>query len=180
MSRKWLHWLASKLEEAATGASQVLLAFHRMECSRENLVVRKADLYFHHKYSELKNDLDRIEMHLLKEMGFICPVGHPPNLISAYLAIIEAQVLSQEAWNLANDSLRTSRCLRFKSEVIACRVMYAATRRFNVPLPENTRCGKSLMLKNIKLMRFVEFWRFCTTALKRSTSLFARTNYGRM
>lgn len=34
-------------------------------------------------------------------------------------------------------SLRTTLCVRFKSEVVACGVVYAAARRFKVPLPEN-------------------------------------------
>lgn len=34
-------------------------------------------------------------------------------------------------------SLRTTLCVRFKSEVVACGVVYAAARRFQVPLPEN-------------------------------------------
>lgn len=33
-------------------------------------------------------------------------------------------------------SLRTTLCVRFKSEVVACGVVYAAARRFQVPLPE--------------------------------------------
>jgi hypothetical protein len=37
--------------------------------------------------------------------------------------------LGQEAWNLANDSLHTTLCVRFNSEVVACGVVYAATRR---------------------------------------------------
>lgn len=34
-------------------------------------------------------------------------------------------------------SLRTTLCVRFKSEVVACGVVYAAARRFQLPLPEN-------------------------------------------
>ena len=34
-------------------------------------------------------------------------------------------------------SLRTTLCVRFKSEVVACGVVYAAARRFRVALPEN-------------------------------------------
>lgn len=34
-------------------------------------------------------------------------------------------------------SLRSTLCVRFKSEVVACGVVYAAARRFHVPLPEN-------------------------------------------
>uniref|UniRef100_A0A7N0UQD3 Cyclin-L1-1 n=2 Tax=Kalanchoe fedtschenkoi TaxID=63787 RepID=A0A7N0UQD3_KALFE len=129
-------WLASKLEENPRKARHVLLVFHRMECRREQLPIEHIDP-FSKKYSELKNDLNRTERHLLKEMGFICHVEHPHKFICNYLATLETQELSQEAWNLANDSLRTTLCVRFKSEVIACGVVYAAARRFQVPLPEN-------------------------------------------
>ncbi|XP_023901022.2 cyclin-L1-1 [Quercus suber] len=71
-------------------------------------------------------------------MGFVCHVEHPHKFISNYLATLETPPeLRQEAWNLANDSLRTTLCVRFKSEVVACGVVYAAARRFQVPLPEN-------------------------------------------
>ncbi|XP_059652579.1 cyclin-L1-1-like isoform X1 [Cornus florida] len=130
-------WLASKLEESPRKARQVLIVFHRMECRRENLPIEHLDP-FSKKYAELKMDLNRTERHLLKEMGFICHVEHPHKFISNYLATLETPPeLRQEAWNLANDSLRTTLCVRFKSEVVACGVVYAAARRFHVPLPEN-------------------------------------------
>lgn len=130
-------WLASKLEESPRRARHILNVFHRMECRRENLPIEHLDA-FSKKYSELKMDLIRTERHLLKEMGFICHVEHPHKFISNYLATLETPPeLRQEAWNLANDSLRTTLCVRFKSAVVACGVVYAAARRFKVPLPEN-------------------------------------------
>nr|DAD33481.1 TPA_asm: hypothetical protein HUJ06_012332 [Nelumbo nucifera] len=130
-------WLASKLEESPRKAKQVLIVFHRMECRRENLPIEHLEI-FSKKYSELKMDLNRTDRHLLKEMGFICHVEHPHKFISNYLATLETPPeLRQEAWNLANDSLRTTLCVRFKSEVVACGVVYAAARRFQVSLPEN-------------------------------------------
>ncbi|XP_047250585.1 cyclin-L1-1 isoform X2 [Capsicum annuum] len=130
-------WLASKLEESPRKARQVLIVFHRMECRRENLPIEHLDTSSK-KYIDLKADLIRTERHLLKEMGFICHVEHPHKFISNYLAPFEAPAeLRQEAWNLANDSLRTTLCVRFKSEVVACGVVYAAARRFEVPLPED-------------------------------------------
>ncbi|KAI3508732.1 hypothetical protein L1887_23745 [Cichorium endivia] len=108
-----------------------------MECRRENLPIEHLDA-FSKKYTELKMDLIRSERHLLKEMAFICHVEHPHKFISNYLATLETPPeLRQEAWNLANDSLRTTLCVRFKSAVVACGVVYAAARRFHVPLPEN-------------------------------------------
>ncbi|VFQ87504.1 unnamed protein product [Cuscuta campestris] len=130
-------WLASKLEECPRKARQVLTIFHRLECRRENLPIEHFDTNSK-KYVELKADLVRTERHLLKEMGFVCHVEHPHKFISNYIATLGMpDELRQEAWNLANDSLRTTLCVRFKSEVVACGVVYAAARRFQVPLPEN-------------------------------------------
>ncbi|CAH8381650.1 unnamed protein product [Eruca vesicaria subsp. sativa] len=131
-------WLASKLEENPKKARQIIIVFYRrMECRRENLPLGHLDL-FSKKYSELKVELSRTERHILKEMGFVCHVEHPHKFISNYLATLETPPeLRQEAWNLANDSLRTTLCVRFRSEVVACGVVYAAARRFQVPLPEN-------------------------------------------
>uniref|UniRef100_A0A0D6QWI6 Cyclin-L1-1 n=1 Tax=Araucaria cunninghamii TaxID=56994 RepID=A0A0D6QWI6_ARACU len=130
-------WLAAKLEESPRRIQQILNVFHRMECRRENLSLEILEPHSK-KNSELKMDLNRTERHLLKEMGFICHVEHPHKFILNYLAQVEAPAeLRQEAWNLANDSLRTTLCVRFKSEVVACGVVYAAARRFHVPLPEN-------------------------------------------
>lgn len=130
-------WLASKLEENPRKARQVIIVFHRMECRREVLPIEHLDL-FSKKFSELKVEVSRTERHILKEMGFVCHVEHPHKFISNYLATLETPLeLRQEAWNLANDSLRTTLCVRFKSEVVACGVVYAAARRFQIPLPEN-------------------------------------------
>ncbi|XP_074274802.1 cyclin-L1-1 [Silene latifolia] len=132
-------WLASKLEESPRRAEQeqVIIVFHRMECRRENLSIEPLDVSSK-KYADLKVELVRTERHLLKEMGFICHVEHPHKFISNYLATLGTpSELRQDAWNLANDSLRTTLCVRFKSEVVACGVVYAAARRFGVPLPEN-------------------------------------------
>lgn len=40
--------------------------------------------------------------------------------------------LSQEAWNIANDSLRTTLCVRYKAEVQACGIVFLAARRLKV------------------------------------------------
>ncbi|KAL4606901.1 hypothetical protein ACB092_09G137300 [Castanea dentata] len=118
-------------------ARQVLIVFHRMECRMENLPVEHLEIGSQ-KYHDLKTVLSRTERHILKEMGFVCHVEHPHKFISNYLAILETPTeLRQEVCNLANDSLRSTLCVRYKSEVVACGVVYAATRRFQVPLPWN-------------------------------------------
>ncbi|CAL5032309.1 unnamed protein product [Urochloa decumbens] len=129
-------WLAGKLEESRREPKHIIFVFHRMECRRENLPIEYLDVSSQ-KYSELMHDLIRTERHMLKEMGFICHVEHPHKFIPNYLVTLEAPDLTQEAWNLANDSLRTTLCVRFKSEVIACGVVYAASRRRGISLPED-------------------------------------------
>lgn len=130
-------WVAAKLEESPKKAQHVLNVFNRMECRRENKPLEVLDP-FSKRYEELKIDLIRTERHLLKEMGFICHVEHPHKFIINYLLQLQTPPeLMQEAWNLANDSLRTTLSVRFKSEVVACGVVYAAARRFNVSLPES-------------------------------------------
>jgi hypothetical protein len=107
-----------------------------MEQRRANLPLEFLELSSQ-KYEEMKTDLIRTERHLLKEMGFICHVEHPHKFIISYLKVLEApSELMQVAWSLANDSLRTTLCVRFKSEVVACGVVYAAARKFQVPLPD--------------------------------------------
>ncbi|KAI7996822.1 Cyclin-L1-1 [Camellia lanceoleosa] len=139
-----------KLPQAVMATGQVL--FHRFyykkSFARFNvkrvlascvwLASKLEEILLFTKYAELKMDLNRTERHLLKEMGFICHVEHPHKFISNYLAALETPPeRRQEAWNLANDSLRTTLCVRFKSEVVACGVVYVAARRFQVPLLEN-------------------------------------------
>ncbi|CAH2033992.1 unnamed protein product [Thlaspi arvense] len=113
-------------------------SFESAICSSFLYLILFPLVYILQKFSELKVDLSRTERHILKEMGFVCHVEHPHKFISNYLATLETPPeLRQEAWNLANDSLRTTLCVRFRSEVVACGVVYAAARRFQVPLPEN-------------------------------------------
>lgn len=130
-------WLASKLEENPRKGEHVIMVFHRIECRRENLPIQHLDL-FSKKYTKMKSDLTKMERHILIELGFLGHVAHPHMLIKFCLWILEAPPkLIQEAWNLANDSLRTTLCVRFRSEVVACGLIFAAARRVHVSLPEN-------------------------------------------
>lgn len=44
------------------------------------------------------------------------------------------QELQQELWNLLNDSGRTTLCVRYKAEVVACGLIFLAARRCKVRL----------------------------------------------
>eukprot|EP00850_Spirogloea_muscicola_P009143 SM000050S17068 [mRNA] locus=s50:757989:760403:- [translate_table: standard] len=130
-------WLAAKLEESPRRIRDVVNVFYRVDLRRHNLPLVLLEP-LSKQYDEMKTDLIRTERHLLKEMGFVCHVEHPHKYIFNYLNQLGvADELKQDAWSLANDSLRTTLCVRVKSEVIACGIIHAAARRKGIPLPEN-------------------------------------------
>ena len=43
--------------------------------------------------------------------------------------------LTQQAWSIMNDSMRTDLCVRLKPEAIACGCIYMAARKLQHPLP---------------------------------------------
>ncbi|KAI5074819.1 hypothetical protein GOP47_0010780 [Adiantum capillus-veneris] len=85
-----------------------------------------------------KEQLLKLETRILVELGFVCHVEHPHKLMLGYLNCLQASKdLIQESWNLVNDSLRTTLCVSYPSNVIACGIIYAAARLLSVALPEN-------------------------------------------
>ncbi|KAL7589892.1 hypothetical protein Lser_V15G40180 [Lactuca serriola] len=131
-------WLASRQGENPRRARYVINVFQRMEYRRENLTLDYLDASSMKKHPELKMDLIRCEGHILKELAFSCHVEIPHKLMVSYISVLGTHPkLMQESWNLANDSLRSTLCVRLKAEVVACGVVYAAARRVHVPLPEN-------------------------------------------
>ena len=55
-------------------------------------------------YPELKKDLSRCELHILRELGFVCHVELPHKLMLSYIAVLGTPPgLLQEAWNIVND-----------------------------------------------------------------------------
>lgn len=130
-------WLSAKLEESPRQIHEVLQVFNRMEQRRGILPLKFLELSSQ-KYKKMKTNLIKMEQHLLKEMGFICHVEHPHKFVVSYLNALEAPSrLMQVAWNLANDSLRSTLCVRFKSEVVACGVVCIIAQKFKTLLLPN-------------------------------------------
>ncbi|KAL4579512.1 hypothetical protein LXL04_015661 [Taraxacum kok-saghyz] len=135
-------WLASRVGENQRRAREVIDAFVIIECREANkptdYLGATSKLGMQEMYPELKKDLNRCELHILRELGFVCHVELPHKLVLSYIAVLGTPPgLLQEAWNIVNDSLRSTLCVRLKPEVVACGVLYIAARRVHVPLPEN-------------------------------------------
>ncbi|KAK9787734.1 hypothetical protein WJX73_000571 [Symbiochloris irregularis] len=132
-------WLATKLEEEPRRPQDLLSVFNRIDERREGTAEAVLDR-FSQRYATLKNEIVEVERKILRKLGFILHVDHPHKSVLFYLSqqVLQAEPrLMQEAWNLANDSLRTTLCIRMRSEAIACGLIFMAARRLQIALPED-------------------------------------------
>eukprot|EP00892_Ulva_mutabilis_P006714 jgi/Ulvmu1/4414/UM002_0139.1 len=143
-------WIAAKIEEQThiVQLNDVALVFDVLQ-QRENgkkhidVTDPKSD-----KFKELRAEIaTKYEMGVFHALGFICHVDHPHKLTANLPGLIfydsqERTVhipdgLLQEAWGLANDSLKTTLCVRFRSLTIACACIFLAARRLGIAMPED-------------------------------------------
>ncbi|KAG2450468.1 hypothetical protein HYH02_004969 [Chlamydomonas schloesseri] len=86
----------------------------------------------------MKERVITYERILLKTFGFIIHCVHPHKFVNSFVHSLEGgDELQQLAWNMLNDSLRTTLCVRFKGHVVAAGAIYLAARRLQVPLPSS-------------------------------------------
>lgn len=141
-------WLACKLEEVVEIDSptklrlrDILTVFYRVVNRREECALDILDPGSR-QYDIVKMSVVRTERHMLRSLGFILHAEHPHHLVLAFapmLLLPETQngdKVIQIAWNYANDSLKTSLCLKYKAHIIACAAIFLAARQEQVPLPE--------------------------------------------
>merc|ERR1719460_3338162 len=73
-----------------------------------------------------------VERDVLKAILFNMKVDHPyQELIKTVKQMKGQRELAQVAWNLVNDSLRTTCCLRFKPKMVAIASIYLASKMIN-------------------------------------------------
>ena len=132
-------WLASKLEEHPRALKDVLQVYNRIE-RRDNARPLALLEFADPKFAEWRGQVVVTERYMLREFGFVMQVEHPHKFV---LVLLSPQVLRgsdrlmQESWHLANDSLRTSVCVRFPPETIACAVIALASERIGEALPSD-------------------------------------------
>ncbi|KAL4440342.1 hypothetical protein ABPG75_003343 [Micractinium tetrahymenae] len=142
-------WLACKLEEVIEIDSphrltlrSVVTVVDRVTRRREGRSLTIMDPYSQ-KYEELKMQATTVERHMLRAFGFVVHVEHPHRFVLNYCQMLmkpgdeRQRALQQEAWNMANDSLRTTLCVRFRAEAVACGILFTAARKLQIPLPED-------------------------------------------
>jgi len=79
-----------------------------------------------------QESLVSVEREVLKATLFNMKVDHPyQELIKTVKQMKGQRELAQVAWNLVNDSLRTTVCLRFKPKMVAIAAIYLASKMIN-------------------------------------------------
>ena len=130
-------FLACKLEECPRKLRDVVNVFHRMSRRREKKPLTHLE-YFSKRYEDIKADLVRVERHMLREFGFCIHAEHPHKFVLNYLRMMgQDSAMMNAAWKIANDSLRTTLCIRFKAYKVAVACIYLAARKLRVVLPED-------------------------------------------
>lgn len=137
-------WLAAKLEEVIEIDSpnklrlrNVITVFYRVFKRREGGDLDIIDPYSS-RYDEIKAEVVRGERQMLRSFGFIVQVEHPHRFVLTFGGLLGlGREPLQEAWNIANDSLRTMLCVTQPAECVACGVLFMALRRLNIPMPEH-------------------------------------------
>jgi hypothetical protein len=147
-------WLAAKLEEVE-GLDQnmwkVLIVFDRVTRRKDGKPLKLLEL-FSKKYYKMRDEVVRVERDLLVAFGYVMHVEHPHKAVVSYLSVMareregnppmtdadraKVKDLMQTAFNYVNDSLRTSLCVRYKADVVACGAIFLAARKLGIPLPE--------------------------------------------
>eukprot|EP00798_Chlamydomonas_sp_ICE-L_P010693 gene10693-12385_t len=132
-------FIACKLEESPRRIRDIILVFDRLfkgqpEGGPPPRVLEPGG----REYNSAKDTIIRYERDMLRAFGFILHAEHPHKFVINYIHMLGgSNELIQLAWNVLNDSLRTTLCVRFKSEVVACGAIFYAARKLEVPLPDS-------------------------------------------
>jgi transcription initiation factor TFIIIB Brf1 subunit/transcription initiation factor TFIIB len=132
-------WLASKLEESPRALRWILQVFHRIDRRRRGLTLAPLE-FTDPLFANWRSNVTVAERYMLREFGFTVHVEHPHKLVLVLLSpqvLHTSKELTQEAWNLLNDSLRTTACVQFNPETVACAMILLASRRMGEGLPDN-------------------------------------------
>ena len=136
--------LGGKIEEQPRKMHDILNVFHAAALRRHNRKVEPL-VAGTKRYFELKEDILNAEQAILRELGFIIHAEHAHKFVFYYIRVLLAKgfneqypELAQKAWNYANDLYRSSLCLKFRPNVLACASIFLASRDLKIPLPEPT------------------------------------------
>lgn len=88
------------------------------------------------EFKRMRDKMLYYEFLILKTLGLDLQVEHAYRHLLTYVKGINGDKrLAQVAWNFVNDSLRTTLCLQFKPQLIACAAIYLASKYLSYEIP---------------------------------------------
>mmetsp|Transcript_33380 Transcript_33380/g.46591 ORF Transcript_33380/g.46591 Transcript_33380/m.46591 type:complete len:298 (+) Transcript_33380:169-1062(+) len=121
-------FLASKVEETSRRIRDVMNTTYRLRYpDKPPLQVTDTEGYW-----QMKDTVVRHEQLVLRVLGFNMSSRHPHHYALHFLQDLNgSEELAILTWSLLNDSLRTTLCLQYKPEPIACAAIYLAAEMMN-------------------------------------------------
>jgi len=140
-------FLGTKVEESNRNLRDVLNVFDRV-LKRRYLEAEEAEKVLDRtskRYARWSNEVRKVELVMLRELGYTVYVDHPHRFILFYVRTLfgngalsdTSKQLAQKAWNYLNDAMRTDVCLRYRPEIIATAAIYLTVRMMQISLPSN-------------------------------------------
>ncbi|GIL44618.1 hypothetical protein Vafri_2145 [Volvox africanus] len=150
-------FLATKLEESHRRTRDILMVFDRINKRREGSKNVPLLIPETKEYDVMKERVITYERILLKTFGFIIHAVHPHKYVNSFVHSLDgSDELQQLAWNMLNDSLRTTLCVRFKAHVVAAGAIYLAARRLQAPLPLSPPWWEAFKVPTDQLVEVVQ------------------------
>ncbi|GIL75958.1 hypothetical protein Vretimale_5606 [Volvox reticuliferus] len=150
-------FLATKLEESHRRTRDILMVFDRINKRRDGSKNVPLLIPETKEYDVMKERVITYERILLKTFGFIIHAVHPHKYVNSFVHSLDgSDELQQLAWNMLNDSLRTTLCVRFKAHVVAAGAIYLAARRLQVPLPQSPPWWEAFKVPTDQLVEVVQ------------------------
>lgn len=132
--------IAGKVEECCRRVRDVVNIFYWLyQTIRAQKSIRMME-YISEEYYAWRDRVTRMEMFILRELGFHVQPRHPIGLLANYLNALELSDdprLGQRAVNYTNDALRSITYVCWQPAVIACAAIRLAAADLDVVLPKN-------------------------------------------
>lgn len=148
-------YLATKVEEEIRRHRDILTVFDRILKKRELKGPKRGEFMALDpsgtRYKVWKDYLQKLELILLKELGYRYLIRLPHNYILQYIPFLElGQKIVEPAWSIVNDSLHIPLLIDVSPNAIAAASLYLASQRDKIDLPHNWFCRIEVAIEDIK------------------------------
>jgi len=162
-------YLATKVQEEKRRHRDVLTVFDRLLKKRTTKGPRrdfKPIDPMSKRYVSWKMSMMRLELVLLKTLGYRFQVSTPHSYLLQYIQFLELDnSVTEPSWVCANDSLRIPMLVDIPSNIIACACLYKGAKKTTVTLPTDWNYPLDVSMDDIEYVADIieEIFKFSKT-----------------